>query len=84
MAPMAVPATQGPPPTRMEGVVKAIMESKRFGFISAEGREYFFHASAVHEGLEFESLKPGDMVTFLPTEGKSGDRDRAVGVERKK
>jgi len=49
----------------MTGVIKTILADKKFGFITVEGREkdLFFHKEKV-VGVEFESLREGDTVSF--------------------
>ncbi len=48
----------------MHGTVARISPERGFGFIEAtDGREFFFHRSALH-GVEFEELAPGVGVEF--------------------
>lgn len=62
----------------MTGSVKKLVQDRGFGFIKGEdGREYFFHLSAMRERGVFDSLKEGDAVTFekdAPKEGSKGPR----------
>jgi CspA family cold shock protein len=60
------------------GKVKKTVADRGFGFIVADdGKEYFFHHSAVKSG-EFDSLKGGEAVTFDITQGPKGPRAESV------
>lgn len=63
------------------GTIKSIRHEKGFGFIrTRSGQEFFFHRTAVCEGVEFDRLQMGDKVTFEEDEdSKKGPR--AVDVE---
>lgn len=62
------------------GTVARVMD-KGYGFISREGEEkdLFFHSNEL-EGVEFDSLKEGDAVTFEVADGPKGPS--AVKVAR--
>jgi len=61
-----------------KGKVKKLVSERGFGFIEdAEGKELFFHRSAL-EGVEFESLNDGQEVEFDVEQGDKGPR--AVNV----
>lgn len=47
----------------MTGTIKTLRTEKGFGFISSEGKEYFFHHTAVSGG-RMEDLREGDSVEF--------------------
>ena len=65
----------------MTGTIKRIVADRGFGFIAAEDRtEYFFHRDQLQAGLDFESLRQGDRVTFETQAGPKGPR--AVAVQR--
>lgn len=51
----------------------ARLTDRGFGFISREGEEkdLFFHMNEL-VGVEFDSLREGDMVTFEVAEGPKG------------
>jgi len=51
----------------------ARLTDRGFGFISREGEEkdLFFHSNQL-VGVEFDSLREGDMVTFEVEEGPKG------------
>lgn len=69
-------------PERVTGVIKTVFPAKLYGFISAQGgRDYFFHVSALR-GVKFETLIAGDVVSFIPTEGKTPDKPKAVDVRK--
>ena len=62
----------------MKGTIKKVIWERRFGFISAEdGREVFFHSSAL-EGIDFDVLEEGNSVEFNVERGPKGPR--AVNV----
>ena len=47
------------------GTVKKVVSDRGFGFIAAEdGKEYFFHRSALAASLDFDRLTGGERVTF--------------------
>jgi CspA family cold shock protein len=62
----------------MTGKIRTLRADKGFGFIKDdEGREYFFHQSAVYgEGLQ--DLREGDSVEFDAGEGPKGPRAENV------
>lgn len=56
------------------GTIKNINRDKGFGFIrDADGREYFFHRSAL-KNITFEELQLQQQVTFEEGEGPKGPR----------
>ena len=58
----------------MEGTVKKVIRDRGFGFLAAaDGREIFFHRSAL-EGTEFDALAEGDGVVFNVESGPKGPR----------
>ena len=60
----------------LQGTVKMLNAEKGFGFIAAsDGREYFFHRSAV---ADFDDLQKGTAVSFQPGNGEKGPRAEAV------
>ena len=68
----------------MRGVVERLVPEGGFGFIRGEdGREFFFHQSAL-DGTEFEELAEASNVEFSVTEHGAGDQagenPRAVHV----
>ncbi len=56
----------------MTGTIKTLTE-KGFGFISREGeaKDLFFHSTELN-GVTFDELKVGDMVSFEVTQGDKG------------
>lgn len=64
----------------MTGTIKALTE-KGYGFISREGetKDLFFHSKEL-QGVTFDELKVGDMVSFEVTQGEKGPA--ATGVSR--
>lgn len=57
---------------RQNGTVKWFNNEKGFGFISQEsGPDLFVHYRAI-EGAGFKSLKEGQKVSFVATEGQKG------------
>lgn len=59
------------------GTVKWFNESKGFGFIESEGKDYFVHYSAI-QSSGFKSLREGAAVTFKPTQGQKGPQAEEV------
>lgn len=64
----------------MQGTIKTLTD-RGFGFISREGeqKDLFFHSKDLN-GVTFDELKAGDMVTFEITQGEKGPA--AVNVSR--
>lgn len=63
----------------MTGTIKTLRAEKGFGFIrSGDGKEYFFHRSAIYgEGIDM--LREGDSVEFeLGADGPKGPRAENV------
>lgn len=56
----------------MNGTIKTLTD-RGFGFISREGetKDLFFHSKEL-QGVSFDELKVGDMVTFEVVEGDKG------------
>ena len=61
----------------MKGRVKFFNAMKGFGFIDADGEEYFVHQSALAEGV---TLREGDSVEFEVEQGDRGPK--AVNVSK--
>ena len=58
--------------TRQNGTVKWFNNEKGFGFISQEsGQDLFVHFRSI-EGTGFKSLKEGQKVSFVATDGQKG------------
>ena len=64
----------------MTGTIKTLTD-RGFGFISREGeaKDLFFHSKDLN-GVMFDELRQGDMVTFEVAEGPKGLN--AVNVQR--
>jgi CspA family cold shock protein len=57
------------------GTVKKVVSDRGFGFITAEdGKEYFFHRSAVEQSLDFDRLEGGEKVQFEVEPSPRGPR----------
>jgi len=55
-----------------EGTIKKIVADRGFGFIASEdGKEYFFHRSAIDN---FDSLRGGERVSFDTEPSPKGPR----------
>ncbi|MBI3091536.1 MAG: cold shock domain-containing protein [Candidatus Tectomicrobia bacterium] len=64
----------------MKGEVKKLVRDRGFGFIRAEdGREIFFHFSALQPGV-FDTLVEGDAVEFQVEQGNKGPRATQMSV----
>ena len=62
------------------GTIRRLVRERGFGFIEdAQGRELFFHATAV-EGAAFDALQEGQRVTFDRERDPRGRGDRAARV----
>lgn len=61
------------------GTVKKLVAERGFGFITSEdGKDYFFHRSAVAPSLEFDRITTGDKVRFEIEQDAKGPRARNV------
>ena len=64
----------------MKGEIKKLIRERGFGFISAEeGREIFFHRSAL-EGVDFDALEEGNNVEFNVEKGPKGPRAANIRI----
>ncbi|SNV31585.1 cold-shock protein [Legionella spiritensis] len=64
---------------KIRGTVKWFKDDKGFGFIEAEGRDYFVHFSAIlSQG--FKTLQEGTPVLFKATQGAKGLQAEEVEV----
>jgi CspA family cold shock protein len=62
------------------GKVKKVVLDRGFGFIVADdGKEYFFHHSAIRQG-SIDTLKGGEAVEFDISQGPKGPRAENVRV----
>ncbi len=61
------------------GTVKKLVSERGFGFISADdGKDYFFHRSALAPSLDFDRLVGGEKVQFEIEQDPKGARARNV------
>ncbi len=62
----------------MTGTIKTLTD-RGFGFITLEGQEkdLFFHSKDL-QGVEFDSLKVGDSLSFDVVEGEKGPSAKNV------
>lgn len=63
----------------MIGRIVRMYPDKSFGFIHAEGLDYFFHRSSVKNG-KFNELRTNQMVDFEPGSSEKGPRTEEVYV----
>ena len=61
------------------GTIKFFDRKKRFGFIIAGNKEYFFHATSTNSN-DFRALRDGAKVTFNVIQGKKGAQADNVQV----
>lgn len=61
----------------MQGTVKWFNESKGFGFIESNGKDYFVHFSAI-AGSGFKTLAEGATVLFKASQGQKGPQAEEV------
>ena len=64
---------------KVSGKVKWFNESKGFGFIESNGKDYFVHFSAI-QGSGFKTLAEGANVKFKADMGKKGPQPEEVEV----
>lgn len=62
---------------KMRGTVKWFNESKGFGFIESNGKDYFVHFSAI-SGSGFKTLAEGTAVLFKASQGQKGPQAEDV------
>lgn len=65
----------------MTGTIKTLVKDRGFGFIAREGetKDLFFHSKDL-QGVTFDELKVGDVLTFEVAEGEKGPN--AINVMR--
>lgn len=64
---------------KIRGTVKWFNEGKGFGFIEANGKDYFVHFSAIMGG-GFKTLAEGASVLFKASQGQKGPQAEEVEV----
>lgn len=64
---------------KVRGTVKWFNESKGFGFIESNGKDYFVHFSAI-QGNGFKTLAEGAAVMFKAGQGQKGPQAEEVEV----
>ncbi|AHE66174.1 cold-shock protein [Legionella oakridgensis] len=64
---------------KVRGTVKWFNDSKGFGFIESEGKDYFVHFSAIKSD-GFKTLKEGAAVLFKASQGQKGPQAEEVEV----
>jgi CspA family cold shock protein len=62
---------------KIRGTVKWFNESKGFGFIESNGKDYFVHFSAI-SGSGFKTLAEGTAVMFKASQGQKGPQAEEV------
>jgi CspA family cold shock protein len=62
---------------KIRGTVKWFNESKGFGFIESNGKDYFVHFSAI-SGSGFKTLAEGTAVMFKASQGQKGPQAEDV------
>jgi CspA family cold shock protein len=62
---------------KIKGTVKWFNESKGFGFIESNGKDYFVHFSAI-SGSGFKTLAEGTAVMFKASQGQKGPQAEDV------
>jgi cold shock protein len=55
-----------------EGIVKWFHDSKGFGFIHSEGKDYFVHFKEINKD-GYKTLKPDERVKFEPGVSQKGN-----------
>lgn len=62
---------------KIRGTVKWFNETKGFGFIESNGRDYFVHFSAI-QSSGFKTLPEGASVMFKASQGQKGHQAEEV------
>lgn len=61
------------------GTIKRVVSERGFGFIvDPDGKEYFFHRSALSPSIDFDRLVGGESVNFQVEPGPKGPRATEV------
>jgi CspA family cold shock protein len=61
------------------GTIKKLVSERGFGFITSDdGKDYFFHRSALAPTLDFDRLAGGEKVQFEIERDAKGDRAKNV------
>ncbi len=64
---------------KIRGTVKWFNDSKGFGFLESNGKDYFVHFSAI-QGSGFKSLAEGATVMFKASTGQKGPQAEEVEI----
>lgn len=64
---------------KIRGTVKWFNESKGFGFIESNGKDYFVHFSVL-KGSGFKTIPEGAKVLFKASKGQKGPQAEEVEV----
>lgn len=64
---------------KVSGTVKWFNDTKGFGFIESEGKDYFAHFSAI-QGSGFKTLAEGASVVFKASQGQKGPQAEEIEV----
>lgn len=57
------------------GTIKKVVSERGFGFVADDdGKEYFFHRSAMAASLDFDRITGGEKVEFDPQSDRRGPR----------
>ncbi len=64
---------------KIRGTVKWFNEGKGFGFVEANGKDYFAHFSSIL-GDGFKTLPEGASVMFKPGQGQKGPQAEEIEV----
>jgi len=67
-------------PPRLTGTIRRLQREKGFGFLQADGQDYFFHRSALAAGQAFDTLSEGMTVTFVAVASLKGPRAEQISV----
>ena len=61
--------------TRLTGIIARKVVDRGFGFITGpQGKQFFFHMTALPAGMRFDDVRDGQAVTFVPQESDKGPR----------
>ena len=65
---------------KISGTVKWFNDTRGFGFIESDGKDYFVHYSAI-KGGGFKTLPEGAKVKFVAGQGAKGPQAEDVELE---
>lgn len=66
---------------KIKGTVKWFDDSKGFGFVEADNKDYFVHFSSItNVGSDYKTLEQGANIMFIPSKGAKGLQAEMVEI----